>query len=327
MQDKIADIHRLSHDKAFKQSMQDIQVAKDFFASHLPKMIQKRIDLNTLKPCATEYGQLHEIQLKTSSVDLLFSVDVINQDKTRADGFIQLHCEQQTVAEKFMAWRMLRYTCAVTEDYLLHHPKTDILPVIIPLVLYHHKLKYPYPTDIFALYGNNQDLAREFMFHVFQLIDLSQIPDNEITQHKKAALLEMVMKYITHKNLEQVLSKLTQILDKLDQTNDHHYVLVMLKYLLGCGKAEKVNPILTQLQAHLTPTLRKEVMTIAEHLKQEGIEQGRQEGIQEGTEKGIELEKRLLAKKLLQENLPIATIAKVTDLPVSIIEGLAANDE
>jgi predicted transposase YdaD len=88
MTDKTSlDIQRLSHDKVFKQAMQHLEVARDFFASHLPMFIKQRVDLNTLKHCSTEYAHQHAVKLKASAVDLLFSVEVIGQNQHRTDGF------------------------------------------------------------------------------------------------------------------------------------------------------------------------------------------------------------------------------------------------
>jgi predicted transposase/invertase (TIGR01784 family) len=237
-----------------------------------------------------------------------------------------------------MPWRMVSYMHAITEFYLQQHPKTKQLPVIIPLVLYNGKVKYPYTTELGHLYGDNADLIRAFMSYRFELIDLTQLPDDEISQHKKAALLEVVMKHIRDKSFVQLLTQIKQLLAVLDQAKEHDYVLIMLKYLLGCGEAEKVEPMLAALSEYLNPMLRSEIMTIAQRLEQRGIEKGKQEGIQEGIEKGIEkgiergiekgirLEKQALAHRLMQKGLPLQTIAEVTELPLSLLEGMVAHD-
>jgi len=40
-----------AHDMVFKNAMQDLRVAKDFFEHHLPKELQTKIKLDSLQLC------------------------------------------------------------------------------------------------------------------------------------------------------------------------------------------------------------------------------------------------------------------------------------
>lgn len=61
-------------------------------------------------------------------------------------------------------------------DHLQQY-KTDILPVVIPIVLYNGKSTYGYSTDIFTLFGKYNELAKEVLLKPFYLIDLNIIDD------------------------------------------------------------------------------------------------------------------------------------------------------
>jgi hypothetical protein len=92
---------------------------------------------------------------------------------------------------------------------------------------------------------------------------------------------------------------------------------------------------LAVLQIHLktrqnkTKDVREVIMSLSpvyEKWRQEtlaeGRQEGRQEGVQEGIQEGIQEERRSLALKMLQENFPPETIARLSSLSLSEIEQL-----
>ena len=80
--------------------------------------------------------------------------------------------------------------------------------MVIPLTVYNGTLQYPYSTSVFDLFGEHKALAKQFMFDAFKLVDLSQIPDEEIKKHQWSGFLEMLFKHIAARDimvyLEQV---------------------------------------------------------------------------------------------------------------------------
>ena len=56
--------------------------------------------------------------------------------------------------------------------------------------------------------------------------------------------------------------------------------------------------------------------------EEKGIEKGRMEGFEKGRIEGIEKEKSMIAKALVQEGIPIATIASATGLSEEEITAL-----
>ncbi len=64
------------HDLFFKSSLQDIEIAKDFFKAHLPKKIQKMIDWETLQ---LENDSFIEEDFQTAFTDVLYQVNLKKQ--------------------------------------------------------------------------------------------------------------------------------------------------------------------------------------------------------------------------------------------------------
>lgn len=75
------------------------------------------------------------------------------------------------------------------------------LPMVV-LLLFYHGIESPYPyslcwLDCFA----DPKLARQLYASAFPLIDVTVMPDDEIMQHRRMALLELIQKHIRQRDL------------------------------------------------------------------------------------------------------------------------------
>src|SRR4051812_5073466 len=99
------------HDRFFRQSLSDLQIARDFFANHLPKDLLPRIDLNTLEICKESYI---DEELKESIDDLVYKLKVDDGQQ----GYIYLALEHQSTPKYFMAYRFIKYQLAIIGNHL-----------------------------------------------------------------------------------------------------------------------------------------------------------------------------------------------------------------
>ena len=152
-------------DKLFKQSMSDIKVAREFFENHLPAELLKQIDLSTLK---LEKESFIDEQYKASEADVVYSVKLCNRIDTT---YVYVLCEQQSKIDEAIAFRILVYTVRIMEMHRKKYPRSQ-LPLVYPLVLYSGEKIWNAPMDIFAMFGKDEALAREYLFQPYQLIDL-----------------------------------------------------------------------------------------------------------------------------------------------------------
>ncbi|HYO52316.1 Rpn family recombination-promoting nuclease/putative transposase [Archangium sp.] len=96
----------------------------------LPPHVVSQVDWASLR---REPGSVVDVELRETESDLLFSARLSGG---RPVLFYVL-LEHQSSVERWMALRMLRYVVRQLERWRQEHPGSGLLPVIIPLVLYH----------------------------------------------------------------------------------------------------------------------------------------------------------------------------------------------
>ncbi|HAE8210869.1 TPA_asm: Rpn family recombination-promoting nuclease/putative transposase, partial [Salmonella enterica subsp. salamae serovar 42:f,g,t:--] len=143
--------------------------------------------------------------------------------------------------------------------------------------------------------------------HEFALVDLTIMPDNQLLQHRRIAMLELLQKHIRQRDLSELLAPLITLLTQDHLTDTQLSVLV--NYMLKAGNAAEPGALIRQL-AQGAPQYKEQLMTIAEWLE----EKGRTEGLQKGLEQGREAEARAIARKMLANGLEPGLIASVTGI-------------
>lgn len=116
------------HDKFFKETFSNVEVAKSFLLNYLPQNVMKILDVNALEP---QKDSFINKKLEEGFSDLLFSAD-INGRK----GYIYFLFEHKSYPDKAIAFQLLRYMTEIWNTKR-EKEKTNELPVIIPLVIYH----------------------------------------------------------------------------------------------------------------------------------------------------------------------------------------------
>ena len=305
------------HDAIFKTFLNHPATARDFLQLHLPESLRTLCDLKTLQ---LESGSFIEDDLRAYYSDVLWSL------KTReGDGYIYTIIEHQSSADAHMAFRLMRYAIAVMQRHLdAGHKK---LPLVIPLLFYHGATS-PYPYSLCWLDEfDDPESARQLYSTAFPLIDITVVPDDEIMQHRRMALLELIQKHIRKRDLMGLVEKLAILLVK-GHANDNQ-LKALFNYLMQAGDTARFSEFIHQVAERL-PQHKEKLMTIAERLRQdghlrglqEGHKKGLQEGLQEGLQTGLQQGKR-------EEALRIASTMQADGIdPLTIfrITGLTAED-
>ena len=296
------------HDLFVKTSLKDINIARAFLKTHLPQEIQKRIDFNSLVPTDKEFILP---ELKRIQSDIIYKCLIDNQD-----SYIHFLIEHMSTAESMLPFRRLQYNVALMDDHLRQGNKK--LPSIISLCLYHGtKSPYPYSTDIHDCF-ENPELSRQYSFQPMKLIDLTVMDDETLQEHGLNALMELLLKHHSDKQIIRFLKnlqesgKLSRLLSAID---DGNYPIIVLDYLMNTGddpssKADDVIDILTKA----LPQYGDQFMTFAQQLKHEGMQQGMQQGMQH--------EKYEIAKNMLRDNEPLEKVCRFTGLDLEIVAKL-----
>ncbi|MFA0242631.1 MULTISPECIES: Rpn family recombination-promoting nuclease/putative transposase, partial [Vibrio] len=257
------------HDALFKQFLTHPETAKDLLDIHLPAELREICDLTTLK---LESGSFIEESLRPYYSDVLYSLTT-----SQGEGYVYALIEHQSRPDKHMAFRLMRYAIAAMQQHI--EAGHERLPLVIPLQFYHGKVS-PYPYEMNWLKGFvNPLIAKALYTQDFPLVDVTVISDDEIMQHRRIALLELVQKHARHRDIMDFFEPLVTLL-LTDYTTDKQ-VQSLMSYLLQVGETNNLEALITSL-ASSVPKHEDTLMTIAEQLRQQGEQRGRQEGRQEG---------------------------------------------
>lgn len=301
------------HDAIFKTFLSHPATVQDFLHLHLPASLRSLCDLQTLKLESTSFI---EEALRAYYCDVLWSL------KTReGEGYIYVVIEHQSTADPHMAFRLMRYAIAAMQRHLDAGHQT--LPLVIPMLFYHGTVS-PYPFSLCWLDEfDDPDAARRLYGTSLPLVDITVVPDDEIMQHRRVALLELVQKHIRKRDLMGLVEKLATLLIT-GHANDNQ-LKALFNYLLQAGDTNCFRDFIYGMAERL-PEHKETLMTIAERLRQEGHHRGLQEGhvsglqegLERGKEEGLQQGKReealRIAASMLADGIDRQTILRITGL-------------
>ncbi|EJX6601912.1 Rpn family recombination-promoting nuclease/putative transposase [Salmonella enterica] len=305
--------NRPGHDGLFKLFLCEPDTARDFLAVHLPADIRSQVRLDTLK---LEPGSFVDQKLRELHSDVLYSVETAEGHA----GYIYCLVEHQSTADRMMAWRMMRYSMAVMDAHL--KKGNDTLPVVVPLLFYQGTVRpYPYSTDWMDCF-DVPALAREVYSRPWPLVDVSVMEDSDLQSHRRMALLELVQRDIRHRDAASLLRDVVQLIRLAGNTREQ--VEAVLCYIIYNGMtSESITPFLYELAGEI-PEYKELIMgTIAQQLKEEGIQLGIQQGIEQGIEQArLVAQQKLLetAYALLDNGVSLDVVIKSTGLSRETLE-------
>jgi predicted transposase/invertase (TIGR01784 family) len=175
----------------------------------------------------------------------------------------------------------------------------DHPPIVIPL-LFCRGSKSPYPgsLDIFDCF-EDPAFAREDFLIAHLLVDISVIPDEELKTHTQVALLELLEKHISIRDLIELLPYLVD--EVLRQYLMPEQFKSVINYIQRAGHSKDYSTFIALFRQHVLTAEYKNIMqTFADYLRQEG----RQEGMQLGAYEA----KRQDAKKMLMKGIEYSIV-------------------
>jgi predicted transposase/invertase (TIGR01784 family) len=120
------------HDKLFRESMSNRDTAIDFLKNYLPAEVLPCLNLSTLEIAKDSFVS-DELQAYYS--DILYTVSIAGQT-----GYVYVLFEHKSYPDRWIHLQLLEYMLKIWRLYLKQQEgKHGVqLPVILPLVLYHH---------------------------------------------------------------------------------------------------------------------------------------------------------------------------------------------
>src|SRR5260364_5867 len=317
------------HDKYFKASLKERQIAVDFLKSHLQPGLYQRLDLSTLHLTDKSLGMS---ELREMHCDIVYKCTIDGKD-----GYIPIifQLEHLASAPKHMALYVLQGSVSLMAQHLKEgHEK---LPLVLPICIYHGKTSpYPNSTDIFDHF-EDPDLARALVFKPFSLVDLTTMTEEAIKQHGAAALMELRFKWYSARNLLEVLKQSTDGAVwrlTLSRTTEPYFEAV-LEYLCSTGNQNQSADELKEFLSKLLPEKRESVMNFAQQLERRGEQKGYQKALQatyadawRAAQQEAEHKTKIkTARRMLNAGFPMESVKLVTDLEERDLAALRETDE
>jgi hypothetical protein len=207
------------------------------------------------------------------------------------------------------------------------------------MVFYNGQKAHNCPMSLHELFAH-PDIAKKVLYEDYHLIDVSKIPDDELSRNKWAGAMQFFMKNIYKNNLEDLLR---QFSDRLREIALESMGLGFLQDILWYNKdsikqsdEEKLRKILEEItgkkevenimgtfgEKYFNVGVEKGIIIGIEKGIERGVRLGREEGIErgvrlgreEGMEWGIEKEKYEIAKRMLDLGVDTNLISLATGL-------------
>ncbi|MEL6340907.1 MAG: Rpn family recombination-promoting nuclease/putative transposase, partial [Myxococcota bacterium] len=118
------------HDRYAKRLLQRPEVAADILGFVLPEALAAALDLASIESAGTEFV---DARLQQTEPDIVLKMKTVNG----AQALLFVVLEHQSSVDPWMAYRMSRSTMRLWESWRAKNRKASLLPVVIPVVLYH----------------------------------------------------------------------------------------------------------------------------------------------------------------------------------------------
>lgn len=279
------------HDKFFKETFGKVEIARDFLNNYLPQNIVSIVDMNTLEP---QKDSFIDKELKEIFADMLFKVNIEGKE-----GYIYFLFEHKSYTSKNISFQLLKYMIEIWEAKIKNE-KTDELPVIIPLVIYHGKDKWNIQNTLVDMIKGYDKLPQGMQKYIpnyeYLIYDISRYTDEDIKGELKLRILLTIFRDIFTKDdkglQETVLRSIEYLRELEEQQTSIEYFETLMKYIFSARidlTKEAANEIIRKIETTY-PEGSEVVMTLAEQFREEGIMRGLEKVVRKSIIKGLTTE-------------------------------------
>ncbi len=291
------------HDKIFKETMSDIETAKDFFRNYLPEELLKLIDLDNI---SVDKDSFIEKELGEYFSDILYKINLLGKE-----SYIYFLFEHKSYNYKKISLQLLEYMIKI---WKLKVKQRKTLPIIIPIVIHHGKIKWNVGLNLSDILEEIPEELKKYIPNFeYILYDLTIFEDKDIRGHVKLRIFLEILKYIfSEEELPIKLKEIFELSEELaKEDKEEEYFEALVKYILNAQEKLDLKD-LAEIARESSIERSERIMTAGERLLNQGVELGLQQGLQQGL--------HLVAENMLKNQLDNETISKLTGLPIEEIE-------
>jgi predicted transposase/invertase (TIGR01784 family) len=245
------------HDRLFKRVMSDEANVRKFIKEFLPKDISSQIDLKEMKLIPTE---------KVKGYNKYYMDIAVECHISNTKGQLYFVFEHKSYPDPGVLLQILSYMTVTWDE---QRKKNVPLTPVIPVVIYHGFSSWNITTHFQGQFNNLNESTKPYIPEFnYVLVDLTQIPNDEIEQKAKATPFLMasllLMKLVALRDIEDI-AKITVIINLPEEEK-----LILFLYLLYTVDVDQ-----DTMQRIVKELGGEELMpSLAEKL----IKQGKQEG-------------------------------------------------
>jgi predicted transposase YdaD len=259
----------------------------------LPAHVVSEVDWSSLR---REPGSVVDPELRETESDLLFTARL----HTGHSLLLYVLLEHQSTVDRWMALRMLRYVVRQVERWRQEHPESALLPLIIPLVMYHGpEGAWTAPRQVEDLFDlpmgqEKQSRWRALVPRFEYLLDDLTAEREEALRARPgpplARLAWLVLRYGRTGELARKLPDWVALFSQVQASPEGaEHLVVVIRYLLWVGDKAVHEAAGQVLHSVLDEQRAEDLMrSYGEELIERGRLQGRAEGQEEGRAKGRE---------------------------------------
>ncbi|WP_438315192.1 Rpn family recombination-promoting nuclease/putative transposase [Sporosarcina sp. FA9] len=315
------------HDKFFKETMGNVETAKDFLMNYLPDSVMRVVNLDTLEP---QKDSFISPELEESFSDLLFQVDILGKE-----SYLYFLFEHKSYPDKGLVFQLLKYMVEIWEAKM-HKEYVKGLPIIIPLVMYHGTSNWRTVSSLGEMLLGYDELPEDLKIFVpnFEhvLYDVSTYTDEDIKGKAQTRILLTLLRDIFTKDGDKLQESILRSIHYLNELEDRQtgteYLETIIRYVLSAGKSltkHNVKKMITQIETNY-PEGSEVTMTMAETWMEEGMEKGLKKGMEEGMEKGILKGREEGGASALSETAIQLLTEKFGKIPQDMKDGISKTD-
>jgi predicted transposase YdaD len=255
----------------------------------LPAHVVSEVDWASLR---RESGSVVDPELRETESDLLFTA------RLRTGHLLLLYVllEHQSTVDPWMALRMLRYVVRQLERWRQEHPDSTVLPLIIPLVMYHGPDgAWTAPRRVEDLFG----LPTEGRARWQALVPRFEYLLDDLTAEREEALKArpgpplarlawLALRYGRSAELPRKLPEWVALFAQVQASPEGtEHLVVLIRYLLWVGDKEAHEVTGRVLNSVLGQQRTEELMRgYGEEIFERGHQRGREEGLAQGVARG-----------------------------------------
>jgi predicted transposase/invertase (TIGR01784 family) len=297
------------HDAFFKQLFGRPKLVREFLSDYLPPRVYSRIAPDSLQVVKDSFI---DKELSRHFSDLLYKARI-----GKRKGFIYLLFEHKSHIDPRVSFQLLRNMVKIWERHGGRGGRSkSSLPVIIPLVIYHGVREWNGQEDFRRLFDVDSDLERYIPRFEVDVYDLSHLPPEAIRGRVVMRAAVLLLGHIFRPDLNERVPDVLRLLTGATGARDTKELIeVFIRYLLAASPAER-QETLTRTVVEALEEGDDTMYSIADKLRDEGLEKGRQrileEGLEQGLERGLERGKRETVVRAGKQGLSVTQIAAIT---------------